>query len=149
MTDIYSGDPKITLGPDGADFVYIGGQPVMDQGVENLALLSLFTEDVDPVSGFTWPGNVFFSDEQKVGSGFVRQARQPQTLKQLAITADAGVKALENKAFGKITAAVTNPVSDYVEAKFVIGQGSLNVTGNQASWAAQIQSPAYLRSGNG
>ena len=47
MTDIYSGDPRIVLTADGADFDYIGGQPVMDQGVENLALISLLTSDVD------------------------------------------------------------------------------------------------------
>ena len=46
MTDIFSGDPKIILTPYGANLDYEGGQPVMDQGMENQALLSLFTAPV-------------------------------------------------------------------------------------------------------
>lgn len=148
MSDIYSGDPRIVITPDGSDFDYIGGQPVMDQGVENLALLSILTEDIDPVSGKPWCGNVFFPDAQKVGSSFVRQARQPLTLKQLRVIEQAGEDALDDPAFGNSTCTVTNPQSTYVEAVFGIPQGSVTVKGNQQLWSAQINNPASAKVGS-
>ena len=145
MTDIWSGDPKITLSGDGSDFTYVGGQPVMDQGVENDALISLLTSDEDPTSGKPWPGNIFFSDEQKVGSDFQRTAQDTLTLKKLRLIEQSGVRALGDPAFGAVTCVATNPVSTYVEAQFQIGEGSLNVSGNQATWQAQATNPAYMR----
>ena len=145
MADIYSGDPKITISGNGADFTYIGGQPVMDQGVENLALISLLTEDQDPNSGKSWPGNVFFSDEQQVGADFVRTAKAANTLKSLRLVESSAVRALSDPAFGAVSAQSSNPVSGYVETQIQIGEGSLNVTGNQSVWAAQISNPAYLK----
>ena len=55
LTDIFSGDPYLTLGPDGSRLHYIGGQPVMDQGLENLAMISIF-------SGEEWAGNTLIKD---------------------------------------------------------------------------------------
>jgi hypothetical protein len=41
--DRTQGDPKITMENDGADLVFRGGQPVMDSGLENAILISLFS----------------------------------------------------------------------------------------------------------
>lgn len=141
MIDIYSGDPRLVLGPDGADFYYLGGQPVMDQGVENQALIALFTSDIDPASGFEWSGNKFFKNEQKIGSHFQVDAQSTQTLKQLRVIEKSAIKALEDSIFGEVTAQATNPRNDSVFVTINIGPGDLTVTGNKAQWVAQGSNP--------
>ena len=149
MTDIFGGDPRIILGPDGADFVYQGGQPVMDQGVENQALIPLLTSDVDPVSGQDWPGNVFLGEAQKIGSDYQRLAQGPQTLKTLHLIEDAAVRALDDPIFGSVAAVATNPTSSYVKSVIHAAQGVLTLGGAQSNWTAQAQFPASVRAGSG
>ena len=145
MTDIYSGDPRIVLTADGADFDYIGGQPVMDQGVENLALISLLTSDIDPVSGLPWCGNIFLPVAQQLGSDYQRLAQGPQTLKTLRLVEDSAVRALDDPAFGSVSAAATNPTSSYVECVIHAAPGALNIGGNESAWDAQANFPASWR----
>lgn len=42
--DLFSGDPKLFDSNDGGDLLIQGGQPVMDQGLQNSAYLSHFLE---------------------------------------------------------------------------------------------------------
>ena len=80
MTDIYQGDPRLFLDSDGSFLKFTGGQPVMDRGLENIVLISLFTRP-------GWPGNVLFQDEnQKIGSDFLDIANQSITLRLLLKT---------------------------------------------------------------
>jgi hypothetical protein len=138
MTDIYSGDPLISLGPDGADFTYIGGQPVMDAGVSNQALIPLFTSDQDPISGKNWPGNIFLSALEQIGSDYQRLAQGPQTLKTLHLIEDAALRALSDPIFDKVSAVATNPNSSYIEVVIHAGQGTLIIGGNESMWKAQL-----------
>ena len=142
--DIFSGDPYLTLGPNGATMTYIGGQPVMDQGLENLAMISLFTRP-------GWAGNVFFPDvNQRVGSDFVEAATQPITLQSLTDIEQAAVRALDSPAFGRVTATATNTASDFIRVDITIeppGQDSATIilTRNGLNWQAQAANPAHAR----
>lgn len=144
MIDIFSGDPKLVMTPDGSKFVFKGGQPVMDQGLENLALISLFT-------GKGWVGNVFEPDpDKKIGSDFEDTANQPVTLSSLNAIALAGEKALDNPAFGKLAVDVANPNSYRVDVAITIespGQDAktLILTKNGQNWVNQNINPAYRR----
>ena len=144
MADIFSGDPYLTLGPNGSTLTYIGGQPVMDQGLENLAMIALFTRP-------GWAGNVFFVDpNQKVGSDFIKAANQPITFQSLTDVEQAAVRALQSPAFGRVTATATNPESDRLEVRILIeppGQDSATIilTRNGLNWQAQALNPAHER----
>jgi len=144
MSDIFSGDPYLTLGENGSRLHYTGGQPLMDQGIENLAIISLFT-------GQGWAGNALIKDtDQQVGSDFVEAANQPITLQSLTDVEQAAVRALDNPAFGRVTATATNPVSDRLNVQILIeppGQDSATIilTRNGLNWQAQAANPAHAR----
>lgn len=144
MTDIYSGDPKIVLTENGAKLVFKGGQPVMDQGLENLALISLFTSP-------GWSGNIFFQDiNQQVGSDFLTISKQPITLTMINDLRQAAITTLNNPAFGNITVNIENPNSYRLNVTITIsppGQDiqTLILTRNGENWLLQNSNPAYRR----
>ena len=43
MFDRFQGDPRLVLTEEGSEIIWKGGQPVLDQGVENVVLIDLFT----------------------------------------------------------------------------------------------------------
>ena len=103
MSNHFEGDPKLTLDVDGSKITYIGGQPVMDRGIENLILISLFTRP-------GWVGNTLFDNpDQKIGSDFVDIASQPITSQSIKDIRQAAIDALDNPAFGEVDAVVENP----------------------------------------
>ena len=108
MISRYQGDPSLTLGPNGASLTYRNGQPVMDQGLENCALLSLFTDE-------GWCGNIFLEATEQIGSDFEALAEGPLTLSLLADIEDAAQRALESPALKGAVATATNPTSDRIE----------------------------------
>jgi hypothetical protein len=142
--DIFSGDPYITIGPDGSTLTYKGGQPVMDQGLENQAIIALFTKE-------GWAGNVLFRDaNQQIGSDYVEAALQPITLQSLIDVEQAAVRALDSPAFGRVTAEAINPSSDRIQVEITIeppGQDSQTIilTRNGVNWQAQAINPAHER----
>jgi hypothetical protein len=144
MTDIYSGDPYLTLSANGSRLTFIGGQPVMDQGLENQAMIALFTTQ-------GWAGNELIADpDQKIGSDFVEAANQPITLQSLTDIEQAAVRALASPAFGRVTATANNPESDRIEVSILIeppGQDSATIvlTRNGLNWQAQALNPAHER----
>ena len=87
MTDTFQGDPYITITADGSTITYIGGQPVMDRGVENQAMIALFTRE-------GWIGNAVISDpDEQIGSDFQEAHNQPITLNALLDIEQAAVRA--------------------------------------------------------
>ena len=144
MTDIFSGDPRLFLSENGSRFIFRGGQPVMDRGLENLALISLFTRR-------GWPGNVLFSDiNQQIGSDFEEVANQPITLSMLNDVAQAAERALDNPAFGNVIVTVENPNSNRLNVTILIqppGRDSmvLILSRNGDNWIAQKLEPAEGR----
>ena len=108
MTDIYQGDPKITIDENGAEinFPGNGGQPEMEQGVENLAIISLFTRK-------GWEGNFYLKNiDKQIGSDYEITSEKPITLTNIELLRQAALKALDNQAFGKVQSNVTIPASN-------------------------------------
>jgi len=142
MTDNFSGDPKLCLNIDGSRLTFRGGQSVMDQGLENLALISLFTSP-------DWSGNILFLDvNKKIGSDFETVAKQPITITSLNDVRQAAERALINPAFGKVTVEVFNPESYRLNVLITIeppGQDvqTLLLTRHGENWLLQSSNPAY------
>lgn len=89
MIDNFDGDPKMFLGADGADFDFNDGQPVMDSGLENDALISLFTHE-------GWAGNILLLPANQVGSDFEEKALGSLSLSKLSEIQNAADRALNN-----------------------------------------------------
>lgn len=105
MTDIYQGDPKLYITEEGADFNYPDNvaQPEMEQGLENLTILSLFTRE-------NWEGNFYLkNDNQKIGSDYEETAEKPITLSNIELLRQSTIRALSNPAFGSVESVVTVP----------------------------------------
>jgi phage gp46-like protein len=147
----YEGDPKLTLGPDGSNIEYIGGQPVMDQGLENSALIDLFTKNREPdLNQNGWWGNLLTEDpEQKIGSDFVDTVQnQPITLKGLASIEQSAAKALTDDVYGSVSSTVTNPETNRIDNNIIIAPPGEDVnilltTENAVNWKAQAEAPAH------
>lgn len=144
MTDIYQGDPKLFVSSDGSFFKFTGGQPVLDRGLENLALISLFTRP-------GWPGNVLFQDEnQQPGSDFEEISNQSITLQMINDLENAALRALDNPAFGNIDVVIDNPSGYRLNITITLqppGQDikTLLITKNGLNWISQTLDPAYLK----
>lgn len=144
MSDIFQGDPRLVLDENGADLPFRGGQPIMDRGLENLVLISLFTKP-------GWAGNVLFPDEnQKIGSDFEDSTNQAITLQSLNDTRQAALEALKNDAFADVDVEVTNPVSTRRDILIKISppgrdQQTLLLQKNGTNWIFQKLDPAHRR----
>jgi hypothetical protein len=140
----FSGDPYLTIGVDGSRLTFIGGQPIMDEGVENQALIALFTDE-------GWAGNDLFDDpDQKIGSDFIETARQPVTLQSLADIEQAAIRALQSSIFGRVTAEAVNLESDIIRVEITIepprqDSKTIILTRNGINWQAQAINPAHER----
>lgn len=148
MTDRYQGDPKLTLDENGADLVFKGGQPVMDQGLENAALISLHTRE-------GWAGNLFFrKPAEQIGSKFEDTLEEPITLSAFNNVRNAAESALQwmidTRLASTVVARVSNPTGQRIDTAVLIEPPSrdplvLLLTKNGLNWIAQKIDPAYLR----
>lgn len=142
------GDVRFVLTEEGSKFVFENGQALMDQGLENMALIALFTSP-------GWVGNSLFRDpNQRIGSDFERAALGTINLDRLTRIENAAKRALDNPAFGKVTVIVTNPVSHRIDVLIQIeppGQDiqQLTIQKNGQNWIAQIYDPASGRINEG
>ncbi len=144
MTDNTQGDPKIFVGENGAYFRWINGQPVMDAGIENLATISLLTAE-----GW-WGNDLWPSPDNKAGSDFEENAKQPITLTSLVDVEQSGELALKNRAFGEVVAEVSNPRSAGLDFTALVkppGEDaqSFALTRNFDNWVNQANDPAHLK----
>ncbi len=139
--DRYSGDPRLVLTQDGADMVYLGGQPVMDQGLENMAMISLFT-------GTGWCGNLYLDADNQIGSDFEAACRKSITLAQLNEIQNAAVRALTSDYFPELVVVVTNPRSDWIHLAITLGPGNtITLDKRGENWLAQAANAANVRTG--
>jgi hypothetical protein len=137
--NIFEGDPRLVLTPDGSDLDYRGGQPVMDQGLENQALISLFTRE-------GWAGNIFLPESNGVGSDFEATCLGTITLSKLANIENSAERALTSNAFPDVTVTVTNPKADHLRVEALLGAGlTLSLTREGTLWRNQAENPAYRR----
>jgi hypothetical protein len=138
----YDGDPKLILTEDGAELVYNDGQPVMDSGLENNALIGLFTAP-------GWIGNTLFGPDQQIGSDFESQARGTLTLSKLADIENAASRALESdvQKVTENTASVINPSGNQLDMKLRLAPPGEDVdllltSKNGLNWISQALDPA-------
>ena len=145
----FSGDPYVKITPDGATMKFIGGNPVMDQGIENAVNISLFTKK-------NWWGNILFTTEaQKIGSDFEITTQKPvialQTINDFTDAANKALKWMsDTKLARKINVVVTSPRSDFVSVNIGIeppgkDKQELSFTKNGSNWISQAESPAHER----
>ena len=135
------GDPRLIMGPDGTRLQFVGGQPLMDKGLENLVLISLFTNE-------GWCGNGFM--KKSIGSQFEAACDQPVTRQALNEIRAAAEKALKNDALGNVTVTVENPTGYKIRVHILIeppasNPQELTLTKNGSNWQSQASAPAYRR----
>lgn len=147
---ILDGDPKIGIEENGAELYFYGGQPVMDQGLENAVLLSLFADE-------RWAGNALLTGKNEpVGSDYERFATDEAiTLTTLDRLSDRVKKALAWMVSSNLAASIdvetSNPTGRQLEVVISIappGDGNiatLLVARNGPNWVAQITDPAHAR----
>lgn len=143
MTDIFQGDPALSLENDGAEITFKGGQPIMDQGLENQAQISLFTAE-------GWPGNFLLGADQQIGSNFETIAQGAITLTSLSELEKSAENALEDPVFGNIEAVAVNPNSTRIDMVINIKPPGTDLdkillTRNGQNWVNQAENPASER----
>ena len=143
MINSFQGDPALSIGNDGADLTFKGGQPIMDQGLENQAQISLFTAE-------GWPGNFLLPETQQIGSNFEEQARETITLTSLAELEKTAEAAMEAPVFGPVRAQATNPESWRIDMKILITppgreESVILLSRNGQNWINQAVNPAHER----
>jgi phage gp46-like protein len=129
--DPYSGDPRLTLSPAGADLTYKDGQPVMDAGLENYVLISLFTRP-------GWCGNVLLPPASRIGSDFEETCARSITLSTLADIANAAERALRSAYFPDIKVTVTNPRSNWLSIAIRLGNQAITLDRRGLLWLSQL-----------
>jgi len=145
----YAGDPAVTITPDGAKMKFINGQPVMDQGLHNAVLISLFTK-----KGY-WGNSLITEESKKIGSDVEKTALEPiVSMQSINNMTDAIDKALSWMTDTKLSKdneiTVTNPSSNNLRATIKItppGRDSqtLLFLKNGLNWIGQALNPAHTR----
>lgn len=130
------GDPRLILTANGSTLQFVGGQPLMDRGLENMALISLFT-------GPGWCGNQLIPTP--IGSTFEYECDQPITRQQLNRIRNAAEIALDSPLFGGVTATVRNPTGHRLEITILIRRtgAALQLSKEGGAWGYQTIEPAY------
>ena len=147
---LYEGDPRIVLSENGSSLVFKNGQPVMDGGLENAIILSLFCEP--------WLANQFFRDtNQQLGSLFIEAIKKPITLQNLQDARKAALTDLEwmlNVGLAReVEVFVVNTTGSQWYVKIIIYPPSDNpqtfvASNNGANWVVQTINPASERAGD-
>lgn len=146
--DRYQGDPRMVIDNDGSTISVKGGQPVMDQGLENVPLIDLFT-------AVGWWGNDLFPNEaQQIGSDFEEVAREAATLEGINNTEAAARRAtqhmLDEGLASEVQVSARNPSGSAVDVGLLIqppGKDlqALLATRHGSNWVAQVANPANER----
>lgn len=139
-TDIFQGDPLITLDEDGADMVFVSGNPIMDQGYINQVNFSIFTE-----SGH-WTEDLERNANKRYKGLFLKAAKKPITRQSLIDDARALEADLQSPAFRTVQAEVVNPKYNGIDAEVTYTPPSnqrekLRLTRQGKNWISQIDNP--------
>ena len=147
--DRTQGDPKLFLidDGDGADLVFLGGQPIMDSGLENAVLISLF-------SSAEWFGNAFASPSSRIESRFYPLTLKPITVSRLA-ELERAVKAdlkglVSTGAISEPFVRASNPTGDRLLVEIRISPPGAEaevilLSRYGANWSGQTTNPASAR----
>jgi hypothetical protein len=140
MTDIYDGDPLLILGPDGADLVFNGGQPVMGTGLLNHVNLSLLTE-----SGH-WSEDLEDDVHKRYTGYFLKQKGKPITRQSLIDRSRAAEADAAGPEFRSVSATITNPTSQSIFLNLTLtpptgDEKKLRLINNGENWIQQRDDP--------
>ena len=144
MITAYDGDPKLILTENGSTLKFTNGQPLMDPGLENLVLISLFTKK-------GWVGNSLYQDDHyKIGSDFLKVLSLPITINSLNQISNIVKNTLKNDIFGDVTVVVTNPSGHKIDIQITIEPpgkelNKILLSKNGLNWQFQILEPANRR----
>jgi len=143
----FTGDPAVKITEHGARMKFVGGQPVMDQGIENAVQISLFTKK-------GWWGNFLLKENEKIGItdfNTIRVVVDIQTINDYRDDAEKALKWMtETGLASKIDVVVTNPYTNQIWTKILItppGQDVMELLfiKNGLNWILQAQNPAHER----
>lgn len=139
----YEGDPKLFIDENGSYLKFENGQPVMDQGFENFALIQLLTDR-------GWVGNVLLSPEEQIGSDFMAESRKSITKSNLEDRRKAALAAFDRSYFGEKEIIINNEKGNTVVSEIVIKPPTRNYTKlkliqNGLNWIFQKENPANKR----
>ena len=149
MSSVFEGDPKLILGPNGADLAMDGAQPVMDQGLENRSHLELF-------GGDDWAGNALLvKKSQKYQGRFGRLSKglaiTSANIGKMRMAALADLKSLVDEHVAKqVDVVVRNVESNKLGITITIVRptGETSIIQYHRSgelWLRQASSPAIAR----
>ena len=142
MTDLFDGDPYITIEEDGADFTFIGGQPVMDQGFENHVNIALLTEP-------NWWGNdLEIQASRRISSNYIAASRKPINRQMLLDTSKAAEGDVSGEEFELVLVDTVNRISQQVDTAILYTPTSrdtetLLLTRSGQNWISQRDKPAH------
>ena len=108
----------------------------MDRGLENMALISLFTKP-------DWVGNQLIVSA--IGSDFEEAADQPITRQSLDRVREAATRALDSPLFGDVTVTVLNPTGHRLNVNILIERigATLELSREGGVWYYQSTQPAH------
>lgn len=144
MIDIFDGEPRIFLDENGTYLTWKGGQPIMDAGLENMALISILTEE-------NWVGNILFTNPaHKIGSKVVSTSKKPITIDSIEELRKAVLTALDAPVFGSVFVTIQNPSGYRQNIRTIIEPPArermeLLLIKNGANWINQKIDPAHGR----
>lgn len=143
----FAGDPALKITENGAFLQFIGGQPIMDQGLNNAVLISLFTKP-------GWWGNTLIPDpNKKVGSEYqkIRTVIDVATVRDVSEAADEALRWMTDTGLvNNIEIQTVNPAGDQIRTAINFYPPGNDVqsflfTKNGLSWIGQATNPAYKR----
>lgn len=137
----FDGEPRVVLDAGGADIEINGGQPVMDAGVENAALISLLT---DP----GWFGNTFLEAEYRVGDSTLTEVLGGALTKTTFSRAEGEAKRalqwmLDEGIASEIRASFANRAGTGVDADVTI----VRPNGDERAVSLRRYGPNWIRQG--
>lgn len=150
MTNRFDGDPAVKITADGAKMLFVGGQPIMDQGFHNAAQISTMTEQ-----GY-WGDALETDESKKIGqSDFLDLSREAiKELETITLMQDSLKRAynwmIEQNIANQINPVVLTPNSTQTFAEVKISPQGENsdeilLLKNGTNWLAQINSPSAER----
>lgn len=143
----FQGDPAIKITESGATMKFVDGQPVMDQGLHNAAIISVATK-----RGY-W-GNALTQDEnEKIGSDYEQERIivDVQTINETTTDLENALQWFKDTGLAStIDVESFNPSGIRIDSSAVIkspGADALELLfiQNGLNWIAQAKNPAHER----
>jgi len=144
----FQGDPRLVMGPNGTTLKFIGGQPVMDAGLENYILHRLGVKE-------GWVGNYLFPETvNQLGTDFEEVTSGAITMRKITDIEKAGervlAKLVETGFAESISVEVSNPTGNNLDMKVVIKRPEqdaeiLSLSRVNLVWSSQLNDPAHLK----